>query len=86
MNNITISQLTTLRDKVFQIFESYKPQLQPVLRYWMFEYIAPEPIEIATKRLVLNQDKRDIGTTHIFTHKNNRGNPVDVSLTIQNIQ
>lgn len=86
MNILSVSQLTTLRDKVFQIFESYKPQLQPVLRYWMFEYIAPEPIEIATKRLVLNQDKRDIGTTHTFAHKNNKGNPVDVSLTIQDIQ
>lgn len=81
-----IWQLTTLRDKVFQVFQNHKPHLEPVLRYWMFEYIAPEPVEMATKRMVLHQDKRNTGTTHTFSHKNNQGNPVDVSLTIKDIQ
>ncbi len=85
-SNITIKKLTTLRDKVFQIFQNHKPHLEPVLRYWMFEYIAPEPIEMATKRMVLHQDKREPNITHTFSHKNNQGNPVDVSLTIKDIQ
>jgi len=86
ISNITIPQLTTLRDKVFQIFQNHKPHLEPVLRYWMFEYIAPEPIEMATKWMVLNQGKRTVNTPYTFSHKNNQGNPVDVSLTIKDVQ